>query len=510
MKSNLFVFLPDRKAGTADFTTPLAAFGDIGESEAAVALGMASSPVGMAFAAAASAEIPRASSRKPSRRTKVLEEIETNPKTGVSLVKVKKSAVNQLPKAQGGRFVPVVYYELAAPAVALRRRRAPLANALASKMYPFKIYVKDKTGGPVAGAFVTARYREKSSNSEVDCSSLSDANGLATLPLPGSMVDLIALAVDPQLGGHWGFYAKNIRVQDGHMIAVERIDLNAQPDALRLLVNSRAGGDGTGVTVAVIDTGVGPSPDLPNAIGDQDNGTGHGTHVAGIVGGCGAGHYQGIAPGVTIRSYRVFKGPNGHAAANYTVNQAISQAVDDGCDIINLSLRAPTKDEPVVKAAIDDAVDRGVLVVAAAGNDFNGPVCFPAHYNEVVAVSACGHLQGLPAQALDQRFVSKTRAKSAMDVFLGAFSNIGAQVRFIAPGTGIVSTAPNGGYTPMSGTSMACPAVVGVVARLLSAAPQVLNMRREIARRDAILGLALAHASQLGFHAEMEGKGLLK
>ncbi len=91
--------------------------------------------------------------------------------------------------------------------------------------------------------------------------------------------------------------------------------------------------------------------------------------------------------------------------------------------------------------------------------------------------------------------------------FIAAFSNIGLEVDLIAPGVGIISTVPEG-YAPMSGTSMACPAVVGFAARLLSKHPDILSMNRDQARSDAAAQLLLKSTKTLGFGRKYQGNGL--
>jgi hypothetical protein len=87
------------------------------------------------------------------------------------------------------------------------------------------------------------------------------------------------------------------------------------------------------------------------------------------------------------------------------------------------------------------------------------------------------------------------------------FSNIGPEIDLTGPGVGIVSTVP-GGYAALGGTSMACPAVTGVAARLLAGRPDVLGMSRDLARSDAIAGVLLDAAQALGFGPEFEGQGM--
>ena len=90
---------------------------------------------------------------------------------------------------------------------------------------------------------------------------------------------------------------------------------------------------------------------------------------------------------------------------------------------------------------------------------------------------------------------------------MAAFSNVGAALDVTGAGVGVVSTVP-AGHAPMSGTSMACPAVTGVRARLLANTPAVRNAPRDANRADAIKTLLFAHAQSLGLGVLNEGKGL--
>jgi subtilisin len=123
-----------------------------------------------------------------------------------------------------------------------------------------------------------------------------------------------------------------------------------------------------------------------------------------------------------------------------------------------------------------------------------------------VAVSAVGRKGTFPARSSESGDVAApfgTDSKS----FLAAFSNLGATLDVAGAGVAVVSTVP-GGYAPMSGTSMACPAVTGVLARLLANTPAVLNMARDANRADAIRALLFAQAQSLGLGVTNEGKGL--
>jgi subtilisin len=270
--------------------------------------------------------------------------------------------------------------------------------------------------------------------------------------------------------------------------------------------------------VAIVDTGIhGAHPDLTvvggaNTVTGEDptdygdNGQHHGTHVAGIVAGHGTPPtgLAGVAPGASLHSYRVF-GRGGDGASNFAIAKALDVAVGDGCDLVNLSLGGGDAD-PVLRAAVEDARAAGVVVLAAAGNDGRRPVSFPASEPAVVAVSALGRKGTYPtdcgAVAEQVGPYGKDRAN-----FVAAFSNVGPQIDLTGPGVAVVSTVPDG-YAEMSGTSMACPAITGMAARLLARDARLLRASRDAARSDELISRLLLSATSLGFPMELEGRGL--
>jgi serine protease len=163
------------------------------------------------------------------------------------------------------------------------------------------------------------------------------------------------------------------------------------PDAWKL-------GQGHGVTVAVIDTGVTAVPDLKgtkivagyNFVADNDRAEddhGHGTHVAGTIAQSTNNHLGvgGVAFGAAIMPLKVLSADGRGSMA--AIAQAIRYAADHGAKVINMSLGGPF---PVatIKHAVDYARDKGVVVVAAAGNDGRGRVSYPARYPGVLAVAS--------------------------------------------------------------------------------------------------------------------------
>jgi subtilisin family serine protease len=209
---------------------------------------------------------------------------------------------------------------------------------------------------------------------------------------------------------------------------------------------------GSNVVVAVIDSGICANhPDLQGRLvagydfvqkdNDPTDVFGHGCGVAGVIAanannGLGI---AGIAPNVQIMPLRVL---DGNGLGNYSnIALAIIYAVDNGANIINLSLAGSTS-SPMMEQAVAYAVSRGVIVIAAAGNFGREGAFYPAAYPSVIAVGAVDPV---------------TLARSS-------FSNYGADVDVYAPGRDILTTNMAGDYEMVSGTSFAAPIVAGITA----------------------------------------------
>ncbi len=216
---------------------------------------------------------------------------------------------------------------------------------------------------------------------------------------------------------------------------------------------------GEGITVAVVDTGVSKVPDLEqtefvegynfvdNTINADDD-IGHGTHVAGTIAQSTNNNYgvAGIAYKAKIMPLKVL-GVNGGSIAD--IAEAIKFATDNGADVINLSLGGGG-DSLLMQSAIKYAHDKGVVMVAAAGNENRNSAVYPARYPQVISVAA----------------IDSTGLKAP-------YSNFGAGVDISAPGgsdTGKIlqetinpeNKQPE--FIGYQGTSMASPHVAGVAA----------------------------------------------
>jgi subtilisin family serine protease len=209
---------------------------------------------------------------------------------------------------------------------------------------------------------------------------------------------------------------------------------------------------GTGVMVAVIDTAIEDAhPELAGAIAGMFDAVGegpsapepHGTQIAGIL----AAHAEltGVAPEAKLLSVRAFRSGKNSPAQSTSLQllKGIDWAFDAGAKVMNMSFTGPL--DPLLERIIKAAADKGVIFIAAAGN--NGPKgapLYPAAYPQVIAVTATDDNDKLYSKA-----------------------NRGDYVSIAAPGVDIIAPALKGGYALSSGTSMAAAHVSGVVALLL-------------------------------------------
>jgi len=218
---------------------------------------------------------------------------------------------------------------------------------------------------------------------------------------------------------------------------------------------------GTGIKVAIIDTGIDYThPDLDdNYKGGYDfrnnddnpmDDHGHGTHCAGTIAAKDNGEgVIGVAPEAFIYGVKVLSSSGSGYLSD--VVAGIEWAAENGMDIISMSLGTDYNYQ-TLQNACNQAAAAGVILVAAAGNDYSirrgserDTVDYPARYSSVIAVGATGN--------------TDTKA---------SFSSTGLALELAAPGVDIKSTYRGGGYAFGSGTSMACPHVAGTAALVLA------------------------------------------
>ena len=224
--------------------------------------------------------------------------------------------------------------------------------------------------------------------------------------------------------------------------------LRAYGLSARAITGGFIAGQGEGVLVAILDSGIQAHPQFDEVYivpldlagsGVAGPGAAHGTSVASIISGS-----EGIAPAAELFVVRVLDDEG--SGSTYDVAKGIVQAVDRGVQIINLSLGL-YQDSPLLRQAVKYADDRGVIMVAAAGNDGYKRMPYPAAYSQVLAVTA--------VDALGQHAL---------------FPNQSKEIDFAAPGVGVLTAKEDKGTTLFSGTSAAAPFVSGTLASLMSGA----------------------------------------
>ncbi|WP_445630637.1 S8 family peptidase [Nostoc sp. DSM 114167] len=285
---------------------------------------------------------------------------------------------------------------------------------------------------------------------------------------------------------------------------------------------------GKGVVVAVVDTGVDYNhEDLKNNIwtnskeiagngidddgngyvddtygwnfADQNNNTlddnGHGTHVSGTI--AGENNNYGVTGIAYDAKIMPVKALDSSGSGSYSsISKGIRYAVDNGANVINLSLGGSSSNR-TLESAIDYASSKGVIVVMAAGNDGGSSPEYPARY---------ASKSGIAVGAVDKN-------NNLADFSNRSGTNPIAYVT--APGVKIYSSVPNNQYATYSGTSMAAPHVAGIVALMLSANPnltdaqvrQIVTETAENSTQTTSSSFNISHVSSLASQVIAETAG---
>jgi subtilisin family serine protease len=257
-------------------------------------------------------------------------------------------------------------------------------------------------------------------------------------------------------------------------------------------------GDGDGVTVAVLDTGIDPKhAELAGRVAgaytfntagwasveqkpsvDTD---GHGTHVAGLL----CGKRVGVAPGAKLLSGVML--PNGMGNLSDFVLALEWASSRPEVQIVNMSAGIPGYLDGM-HTVIADLLAVGVLPVIAVGNEGRNNTRSPGNYTEVVSVGAVNRKHAVWAYSGSGRIVADNHQYNVPDL--------------VAPGEGVYSSVMGGGYEAWDGTSMATPIVSGVAALILQRYPDITvgQLQEEI----------LTSCKLLKADAERQGKGLVQ
>jgi hypothetical protein len=245
---------------------------------------------------------------------------------------------------------------------------------------------------------------------------------------------------------------------------------------------------GSKVLVAVIDSGIDVThPDLAGDIAGTFDALGaglkvhaHGTAIAGAI--AAHGRLMGAAPAAQILAVRAFSGSDGgDDGTTFAIMSGLDWAVAHGARIVNMSFAGPQ--DPGITRSLAAAHDKGVVLVAAAGNKgAKSPPLYPAADPNVIAVTA--------TDANDQ---------------LPVFANRGRYVAVAAPGVDLMLLAPNGSMQFSSGTSFSAAYVTGTVALMLERKPDL----GPDSLRQALTGTAHQLGAKGSAGADQSGAGLV-
>ncbi|WP_049892447.1 S8 family serine peptidase [Natronococcus amylolyticus] len=263
---------------------------------------------------------------------------------------------------------------------------------------------------------------------------------------------------------------------DGPSAGLEQLNVPEAWDTYRT--------EGEGTSVAVLDSGVdGDHPDLDVAewrdFGDDPSDEpiaydDHGTHVSGVVtGGNESGTQIGVAPEAELYHGAVMTHCEGEDCVGYQrdIIAGLEWAVEADADVIVLSLGIEGYN-PGLLEAIENANDAGTPVISSAGNQGAGTSTSPGNLHATTSVGAVDDEGTVPEFSSSEGIeTAEAWGSDAPEHWPGSYE----VPTLVAPGVDVMSTAPGGGYTTKSGTSMAAPAAGGAAALVQSATATTLD-----------------------------------
>jgi subtilisin family serine protease len=233
---------------------------------------------------------------------------------------------------------------------------------------------------------------------------------------------------------------------------------------------SGAGRQPVDVDIAILDTGVSLThPDLNvyrnasfvDGVVSGNDDQGHGSHVAGITAAKDNSiGIVGVAPGARIWAIKICDRFGECKISDEIKGLEYATQHADEIDVLNISIENPNS--PALNSAIREAVNAGISVIVAAGNNgSNAASSSPANSPDVLSVSAIGDSDGECGSAGPPM---ENSGRTVDDDSFAFFSNFGPNVKLAAPGVNIFSTYNGSSYAVDSGTSMAAPHVTGAAA----------------------------------------------
>lgn len=258
------------------------------------------------------------------------------------------------------------------------------------------------------------------------------------------------------------------------------------------------GGNGDGVTVAVLDTGIDPThPELNGKVAgaytfdvanweareeaSSEDTDGHGTHVAGLI--CGS--RVGVAPGAEVLNGLML--PKGRGNLSDFILALEWAATQPEVQIVNMSAGIPGY-LPEMQVAVADLLATGVLPAFATGNEGRNRTRSPGNYREALSIGASTDKKKIASFSSGGTLVADNHQYHVPDL--------------VAPGQGVYSSVVGGGYEAWDGTSMATPIVSGVAALVLEKYPEITvsDLREEL----------LSTCRGLGQPPDRQGSGLVQ